>query len=179
MSSGRRLCIVLLFAAAAPACSPRPPRDLPSLERYPVPRGSVSPVRIGRITRPALRLSADDVVRWRTRGGPGSRLLFAVGATDRAESVTALAVDVEAGGRSAYQRRVPLSRDRWFPCTIDLPPSGPVEISIRVRPEKAPGAAVRGAEDVRIALSVPRLYRSGPGSSGGRPPRTLVWISQD
>ena len=179
MSSGRRLC-VLLLATAAPACSPRASRELPSLERYPAPRGSVSPVRIGRITRPALRLSTDDVVRWQTRGRPGSRLLFAVGATDRAEAVTALAVDVEAGGRSAYQRRVPLSRDRWFPCTIDLPPSGPVEIAIRVRPEIASGAAVRGAEDVRIALSVPRLYHGGPGSSRARrPPRTLVWISQD
>src|SRR5262245_15298430 len=179
MSSGPRLSVLLFLAIAAPACAPAPSGGLPPLERYPAPRGSLSPVRIGRITRPALRLSTDDVVRWRTRGGPGSRLLFAVGATDRAEAVTALAVDVEAGGRSAYQRRVALSRDRWFPCVVPLDASGPLEIAIRARPETAPGTALRGTEDVRVALSVPRLYRGGPGASRTRPPRTLVWISQD
>jgi arylsulfatase A-like enzyme len=180
MSSGPRLSAVLLLVAiAAPACAPAPRRELPAVERYPAPRGAVSTVRIGRITRPALRLPADGVVRWRTNGGPGSRLLFAVGATDHAEAVTGLAVDVEAGGRPAYQRRVPLSRDRWFPCVVPLDASAPLEIAIRVRPEKAPGAALRGDEDVRIALSVPRLYRGRPGSPPARPPRTLVWISQD
>src|SRR5215470_5406222 len=144
MKSGSRPIAVVALAAAIAACAPA--RDLPPLERYPAPRGSVSPVKIGRITRPALRPASDGVVRWRTRGGPRSRLLFAVGATDRAEDVAELQVEVEAGGRSAWERRISLDRDRWFPCSVDLPSSGPVEIAIRVRPVTGAGAAPHGSD---------------------------------
>jgi arylsulfatase A-like enzyme len=134
----------------------------------------VSPVKIGKITRPALRLPEDGAVRWRVNPGRKARLLFAVGATDQAGDVTGLDVDVESGSRPAYRRRVALSRERWFPCTVGLDGPGPVEVAIRVRPVVAEGRPVRGAEAARIALSVPRLYRGQ-----GRAPRTLLWISQD
>jgi arylsulfatase A-like enzyme len=165
--------LALGFVLTAFTGCARPPALAP-LERFPAPRGSVSPVRIGRITRPALRLPADGLLRWRVGLGSKSRLLFAVGATDRAEGITHLDVDVEKGGRSAYQRRVPLSRDRWFPCTVPLDGSGPVDLAIRIRPVLADGAVARGGERVRIAVAVPRLYRGQ-----ANPPRTLLWISQD
>jgi arylsulfatase A-like enzyme len=167
-----RIAPFLSLAIVSGACAGS--RGLAPLERFPAPGGSVSLVKIGRMTRPALRLPADGLLRWRVRPGPKARLLFAVGATDHGDEVTALDVGVESGGRSAYRRRVHLSRDRWFPCTVGLDGAGPVEVTIRIRPVIVEGSGLRRAEGARIALSVPRLYRGQP-----HPPRTLVWISQD
>jgi len=165
--------LALGFAVTAFSACARPPALAP-LERFPAPRGSVSPVKIGRITRPALRLPEDGVLRWRVGLGPKSRLLFAVGAMEHAERITDLDVDVETGGRPAYRRRVPLSRDRWFPCSVPIDGSGTADLAIRIRPVLAEGGGARGGERVRIAVAVPRLYRGQ-----ARPARTLLWISQD
>jgi arylsulfatase A-like enzyme len=161
------LCLAVLVA-----CS-RPPA-LPRLERFPASQGAASPVKLGKITRPAVRLPPDGTLRWPVTLTPESRLVFAVGATDRAEEVTALDVDVAAGGRSLYRRRLPVNRDHWFPCTVSASGSGPTEVVIRVWPVVAEGSPARGSETARIAIAVPRLYRGAD-----RPSRTLLWISQD
>src|SRR5215470_2210472 len=125
------LLTAALLAPLGVAC--RRTTSLPRLERFPAAEGAVFPAKLGRITRPAIRLPADGALRWRVELTDDARLVFAAGATDRALEVTSFELQVEAAGRSAYRQVFPLSRDHWFPCSVPLPGRGKTDVVIRAR----------------------------------------------
>lgn len=169
---GRARVLPLLALAALPGC--RRPQDLPPLTRLLPALGPAVALTLDQVTRPATLLAPGESRACAIEAGPGTRLRLWMGLPE-VPPRGFVVVRARVEGRTILERRAAAGRlSSWMELVADVPPDAR-RLEIEVDLVTAGGRSL-GPEggSARIALASPRLARPAR-----RPPRVLVWISQD
>lgn len=164
--------IAALATLAPSACAPR--AELPPLRRLLPALGPAVPVTLGEVTRPATLLRPGESRTCPITANAKTRFRLSIGLTKQPERGFVV-VRATAGGRTLVERRTAAGRlSSWMDMAADVP-EGARELTLTAELVTANGRALPSEdEDVRIALGGPRLVEPAT-----RPPRVVLWISQD
>jgi arylsulfatase A-like enzyme len=162
---------LLLLAVACLRAGSRPP-DAPPLNRLLPALGPAVYLSLGEVTRPATLMRLGEARACAIEAASASRLRLWIGLTKQ-PSRGFVEVRAEAGGRTVLERRVAAGRlTSWMELSGDVPP-GARDLRIRADLVTAGGRPLP-PEGALVALGGPRLVRRP-----SRPPRVVLWISQD